>query len=394
MRFRKLYLPLLFLFLCLHGNSQEDSCSLRVSLLTCSPGDELYSVFGHSAIRVVNTNSQKDLVYNYGTFDFEDPDFYVNFAMGRPVFALSVERFTDFMREYTYYNRKVVEQELLMPCERKIKLVMALDSNAREDNRYYKYEYLLDNCSTRIRDMLATIGANHIHFNNILPPKPPTFRRMIHEYLDAGDEPWSKLGIDLLLGSRLDKAADNEASMFLPDYLMKGVDAAQTDGKKFAAPITTILPFSFQKKIERTWFTPLLVSIVAFVIGCSLSFVNNKFAKGFMRVFDTTLFFLLGLFGCLLLFMWFGTDHLWCADNFNLLWAPPFHLVIVFVMHKNRSWVNKYFMVCAVYYLLLLLFWSLLPQNINFAVIPVAAITGIRCLFRSGKFKGHGTKTS
>ncbi|HSB91941.1 MAG TPA: DUF4105 domain-containing protein, partial [Flavitalea sp.] len=224
-----------FFLLLLHPLKAQDSCGIEVSLLTCSPGDELYSTFGHSAFRVKDRMRDTDIIFNYGTFDFGDPDFYKKFVRGKLLYFVSIQDFQGFREDYRAERRGIIEQKLNLSCEDRQSLYEALRTNLKEENRYYKYEFLYDNCSTRLKDILKKTSNSGVQFHNIVPEPVPTFRDMIHTYLDAGEKYWSKLGIDMLLGNRIDKIPTNEQAMFLPDYLMKGFDSAFVNGK----PIVT-----------------------------------------------------------------------------------------------------------------------------------------------------------
>lgn len=365
--------------------SQADSCNLNISLLTCGPGEDLYSVFGHSAVRVTDKNSNSDIIYNYGTFDFDDPDFYLKFTRGKLLYFVSREKVSDFIYSYRYENRSIIEQQLNLSCEEKQKLNTALQVNAREENKYYHYDFLFDNCSTRLRDIIAQNTNDTLIFNNILPEKHPSFRNMIHEYLDRGDQPWSKLGIDLLLGSKMDRPSTNNESMFLPDYLMKGFDSAATHGSSLISSKGTILESQPDVNKARSFFTPVNTSIILLVVIGILSFIRKKTVQHFLNIFDVAFFLILGLIGCLLLFMWFGTSHQLCANNYNLLWALPTHLPIAFVLLRNSSWIKKYFTISAIIYALLILCWAFLPQGMNSAFLPIALLAGLRSYRRAIK---------
>ena len=125
-----------------------------VTLVTCGPGEELYEAFGHTAIRVHDSNIGLDVVYNYGTFDFDQPNFYWNFVQGRSLYMLAANRYSNFIRAYQYYNRSVREQYLNMTLPQKQALLDKLLWNAKVENRNYLYDYFFDNCSTRPRDVL------------------------------------------------------------------------------------------------------------------------------------------------------------------------------------------------------------------------------------------------
>ena len=362
--------------------AQSDSCSIRISLLTCSPGQELYSTFGHSALRVVDDEAKTDLVFNYGTFDFDDPDFYEKFVKGRLLYFVSVDSFPSFMWEYEYFKRGVTEQVLNIACPEKHKMLSALYDNAREENRYYRYNFNYDNCTTRIRDMLENVTSHPLIAKNIVPDKRSTFRHLIHEYLNKGRQYWSKLGIDILLGSPLDKRVHNREAMFLPDYLLKAFDSTVINDQLLVAEKKILLPqLAAEKSIPV--FIPLVFFSVLFLLIMFLSFSKSAILINTFRVFDFLFFLSLGLMGLLLLFMWFGTSHAMCKNNFNLLWALPFHLPMAFFVFSKKMWVKSYFRYIYFYSIVLAGAWFLLPQQLNFALIPVLGIILIRSYYRA-----------
>lgn len=358
--------------------AQSDSvCNFRISLLTCSPGEELYSTFGHSALRVTDSAAGIDIIYNYGTFDFDDPSFYTKFIRGKLLYFVSVERLEDFLQEYIYEKRGVTEQVLNLSCNEKEKLAAALRENAKEENRYYKYDFIYDNCTTRLRDMVFNNADGPIETDDIRPGKNVTFRNMIHSYLDKSHQYWSKLGIDILLGEPLDKKVTNSEAMFLPDYLLKGFDNTTIDGTPLVSEKNEMLKPAMQLRKTQV-FTPFIVFSLLFLIITVLTFLNNT--DKFLSVFDFFLFFVSGLLGILLLFMWFGTDHPECANNYNLTWAFPLNTIIVFFLYKK--WVRYYFLLNSILLLLLLILWAWLPQQLNNALIPVAALLLLRSFRR------------
>lgn len=373
---KKLVYLTIFLLLCwLPGRAQGDSCSLRISLLTCSPGEELYSSFGHTAIRVRDA-AGTDIVFNYGTFEFS-PEFYMQFIRGKLLYYLSVEEFGNFLYAYQYESRSVVEQEVLLGCAEKQSLFRALLNNAQEANRFYRYDFLFDNCTTRAGDMIAQNAGDSVVFRNILPARIPTFRNLIHTYLDRGGQYWSKLGIDILLGARLDRKATNRQAMFLPDYLLKGFDSATAGGRPLVSRPIPVLQMPSPLN-AGSLFRPAIVFGIVLAIVTALSFVKKDWAKKTLLVFDVVFFFFLGLAGLILLFMWFGTDHIVCRDNFNLLWALPTHIVMAFFIPGRKSFARKYFFAVFLLTVLLLLAWFFLPQQMNNALLPLAGIVLLR----------------
>ena len=386
---KRLFLPFLFSAICFFSKAQSDSCHLSISLLTCTPGLELYSTFGHSAFRVVDSINNTDLVFNYGTFDFNDPLFYQKFINGKLLYFVSIDSLPAFLWEYQYYKRGVTEQVINISCEEKVKLLAALFENTREENKYYRYDFNYDNCTTRLRDMLEKAAGNEMESKNILPNPGTTFRNLIHFYLNRGGQQWSKLGIDILLGSPLDKKVTNREAMFLPDYLLMAFDSSQLNGRPVVFEKKIILG-EFEAYKTKSALTPLLVFSILFLIISILSFLHRNSWNLFFKIFDFIFFFILGSLGVLLLFMWFGTDHAMCKDNYNLLWALPAHLPMAFILFSRKSWVNVYFRFIFFYSIALLVFWFFLPQQFNTALIPVVGIIIVRSFYLS---KRIATKT-
>jgi hypothetical protein len=388
---KRLLLVLYFVACCFHSIFAQEPCNLRISLLTCSPGDELYSTFGHTALRVQDPASGTDEIYNYGTFEF-GPDFYSKFIRGKLLYSLSVENFPDFLYAYQMESRSVVEQELQLSCAEKQKLYTALQINALPENRHYRYDFLFDNCTTRARDIVARNTKSPVVFKNILPKEVPTFRNLIHSYLNAGHEYWSKLGIDILLGAKLDKKVTNEQAMFLPDYLLKGFDSALVSKQPLVTPAHLLLQMP-SPLAGKSLFIPLVVFSLLLVAVIALSLVRSKWAMATLRIVDFLLFFALGLAGLLLLFMWFGTDHKVCANNYNLLWALPTHVLMAFFIYQNRPWVKQYFRVVFWLTLILAVAWFVLPQQMNNALLPLVLLIVYRSWHLS-KTTGYAAKAN
>lgn len=371
----------MLLLVLLTGNSsfgQTDSCRLRISVLTCAPGAELYSTFGHTAIRVTDSSRYADIVFNYGTFDFSDPDFYMKFVRGKLNYFLSAESYDEFIRFYQYEQRSITEQVLALSCTEKLKLYQALKDNLSEEKRYYKYDFLFDNCTSRVRDMVQTQTTGVTIAGQLTPPKT-TFRNMIHGYLDKGGQPWSKLGIDILLGSLLDDTVTLQQSMFLPDYLMKGLGVAtQAGGKPLVGATVPLFQTEPPVTPQGKWM-PLLAFSIAGVVILLLSQWKGRRARFFILLVDSLLLYITGLAGFLLLFMWFGTDHLLCSYNYNLLWALPTHFIAAFFIWNRPLWVRKYFRFAGILQIGVLLGWLFLPQHLNIALVPVVLIMAYRC---------------
>ena len=358
--------------------SQGDSCHLRISLLTCTPGEELYSTFGHSALRVTDSVSNRDIVYNYGTFNFDEPNFYLKFVRGKLSFYLSADYFLNFAAEYQETKRGITEQVLNLTCSEKQKIVALLQENMTGANRTYKYDFTFDNCTTRLRDLVEKASDSTVHFGDALKSKA-TFRDLIYEYLDYNDKQWSKLGIDILLGSKTDATMTPRQVMFLPDYLMKTFDSSTINGAPLVLDKIPLLKPDYSQIKKDNLTHPIFIFSCFFILIAFLSFSKNSFIQKLLFALDGAMFFITGLLGILLIFMWFGTDHLMCKNNYNLLWAWPINVVAAFYIHSRKRWPKIYFTIYAVFNLVLLGLWFYLPQHMNPSLIPIILIL----IFRS-----------
>lgn len=377
---KKILSALAFLLFFIAASSQEDSSKLRISLLTCTPGSELYSVFGHNALRVVDSAAGTDVVYNFGTFNFDDPNFYSKFVLGKLMYFLSQEYYPDFVFSYKYFSRGITEQVLDLKEEEKKEIQRELFENISEENRYYKYDFLFDNCTTRLRDIIFKSRAD----NTVQPPQlnigRKTFRDHLHGYLNRAEMQWTTLGIDLLLGIGADQIMTDRESMFLPDHLATGVRLSIRGNKTIMKEEIVPLPDA-QPSPEKLlfWQTPVFFFSLFALLCVFPVFFSGLTLTGFQLVMDRTLFISSGLLGSLLLFMWFGTDHQSFSNNLNILWAMPTHLVIGFLLPSTNPLLKKYFKVYSLSILLMLVVASFLPGYINFSLYPLIAAISFRC---------------
>jgi hypothetical protein len=357
----------------------QDSASLRISLLTCGQGEEIYSTFGHTALRITDHRTKTDLVYNYGTFDFEAPNFIYNFVKGKLEYFVSVSSFDEFMYVYEYEKRKVWEQELLLNDDQKKRISEFLQWNALPANRNYLYDFISDNCTTRIRDIIAKYCGDEHVFDNVITPKDVSYRDGINKY--SGNLSWLNFGMNLLIGKRTDEKISDHRYYFLPEYLMQGTDKARVIDRPIAKPVVTIYDPQLSNNQSNNLFTPLIVFAALGIIIILLSFTKKPTATKFLSIFDCLFFISIGLLGFILLFMWFGTDHYWCKSNLNLLWAWPPHLIFIFLRNKRSA--QLYFRTTAIASLIFLLIEWILPQHFPLAVSGIVAIIAVRAWFIS-----------
>ncbi|HKL03589.1 MAG TPA: DUF4105 domain-containing protein [Cryomorphaceae bacterium] len=360
-----LLFPALLFSLLVSGQNLTDET--RISLITCGPGDDLYATFGHSAIHVYDERSGIDKVYNYGTFDFDTPNFYMKFARGKLLYRLDVTSFERFVRTYQYEGRWVFRQDLNLSVAQKNALFGFLENNAKPENRNYKYDFFYDNCSTRIRDAIEDVLGDSLVYP--IPPdeQEKTFRNFLDMYLT--NHPWSDLGIDLALGAPCDRVARWRDQMFLPDYLMSHMDTSLVlvNGEK--APLVHTSGYILESRRESSTESESVVWLfwVLFVlIGVGGFFVKNER----FRWVDIAFFSLIGILGIFIALLWFATDHSATKWNFNLLWATPTWIYGTVLLWRKKT-ASRFFKGHAIFMFAIVVFWMLIPQDFHMAVVPI-----------------------
>jgi len=352
---------------------EELSSQAELSVLTCDPGNELYSTFGHTGIRVNDPAYNLDIVFNYGMFSFKTPGFYRKFLRGKLDYHLGIQKYGDFLREYNYYSRSVYEQKLNLDSIQRQQVFAFLKNNAKKENRTYKYDFFFDNCSTRPRDVF--VNSLGIEFHE--QAKEKTFRNLLDEFLPG--LPWSDFGIDLVIGSRADKKATDLHQTFLPAYLMKSLDEKEIGKENFVKSTSTILDFSKEQKqrFTRPWLTPMLFFVVLLLLEILLFFfVSNK--NRWLKFYDKLWFLLMGLSSLLLFVMWFFTDHIATKANWNLLWIHPLYLILAF---RSRTTAPKIILILSfVLTASALVFWLLIPQQLHLAFVPIILLLLMKLL--------------
>lgn len=372
---------LLLLTAALPSSAQQ----YQVSLLTCDPGDELYSTFGHSAIRVRDQGSGQDLVFNYGTFDFNTPFFYVKFVRRTLDYQLSLTTTENFLYEYNYFQRNVREQELNLSDQQSRALVAFLKENYRPENRKYRYDFFFDNCSTRIREMMEEVLGSSLKWN--LPEEEDSqksFRNLIDEYVYP--LPWSDLGIDLALGAVIDRRANEKEKMFLPDYLEAAFESASIIGDGPERPLVrqnnTIYDFPDARAQSWSFFNPYVVFWSLAIAAGLLTFLGFKKKRLYIGI-DIGLFTALGLLGLLLLFLWFFTEHSQTKNNWNIFWAFPLHLflAIKLALQPLQGMIRKLLLGAMILADLALVIWILNFQSFHPSILPLLLIIILRTNF-------------
>jgi len=375
----------LFLGIGFNALPQELSSNAKISILTISPGhEELFAAFGHSAIHIQDPARKIDKVYNYGTYYYNQPYFYLNFARGYLLYGLSVTRYERFQAYYAYFNREIKAQYLDLSTEQSQAIFDYLENNSKPENQMYYYDYYYNNCATKIRDVFIEVLGDEFKIPEQYVESPGKSLRHLQDMYIEEEFPWGKLGIDLCLGLPVDKIASDYEYMYLPDYLYEGFAFAQIkngDDWKSSVRNEKVILSSRPMEYAIPWFTPTVAFSILLLIGVLMFLL--QVAKGWkFKLFDFILFLFIGLVGLLLFLLWIATDHRAAADNFNIWWALPTHLVVAFALlrKKMRKWANWYFALLIPFSILLLLFWKVIPQDLNEGFIPIVFLVIIRSL--------------
>ncbi|MFO8236396.1 MAG: DUF4105 domain-containing protein [Bacteroidales bacterium] len=378
------FVLLLSLFGASYLSAQNLTRNAEISLITCSPGtQELYAYFGHSAFRVKDTSTNTDIIFNYGVFDFDTPNFYWKFIQGKLKYELAIQPTYHFFQMYANEGREVKEEKLLLTAEEKKDVLNYLEWNYKPENRYYTYDFFYDNCSSKIWDVVKS--QLHTDYEcNIDNYEEKTFRQMLHEYLENAT--WIYFGIDIALGLPADKTADFEEQMFLPDYLSQNMSLVSREdtisGKRGILDKENIVIRKQEKEQNEVMLgnimNPVLIAWMLFIGVVLLTFFGKY---NFKRWFDVIFFSLSGLLGVFFLFLWVGTDHTAMNANMDMLWANPFSILFVITFIRQRTRLIQVFtFLLLISVLVLLVGWFFLPQQFHPAIFPLALLILLRML--------------
>lgn len=368
---KKLLLLLLLISHLSFSQVIEYSDNVKISVLTCGNGDELYSQFGHSAFRVQDFQKNLDIVYNYGMFDFTDPNFYTNFAKGKLIYKLGRNWYPNFYEQYEWENREVLQQELNLTIEQKKKVLAFLENNAIPKNAPYEYDFFYDNCATKIEEVLNKVLDNQLRFDHSYITTSYTFRDLINNNLPHNT--WASVGINIALGSVIDIEATPKQHMFLPKYVYSTFEHTTLNGKPFVKESTILLeqdPLRINPE-KFSIFSPIAVFSLIAIIILLLTYRDYK-RKKLNKVMDFSLLFITGGIGLFILLLWFATNHTATAKNFNLLWAFFPNLIVAFIiLFKRRiTWLSKYYTLLIVLLLIQTLVWVFRIEVFAYAAIP------------------------
>lgn len=364
---------LVILFLAFPSVATQKRDSIVVSLLTAWPGPEVYQLCGHSAIRIRGV--EVDSVWNYGVFDFDEPNFVYRFVKGETDYMLVGYPTMWFMPEYLSEGRKVLEQDLNLTQDEAWKLRSLLQTEALPQNRTYRYNYVKDNCATRITDRLAQATDARLIFPDTIAYG--TFRREMRAF--HRDYSWYQFGIDLALGSGLDRELRANEEMFVPTVMSdRYAGAMLSDGRRLVSDTRQLMPDSGHATLPATpWYlTPNFWSAICFILMAAFS-VFMAWKRRILRWLYCLWFAIIGLGGCIIAFLVFASDHEATSPNMLLLWLNPLQLIVaVCVWWPRAHWpVNIMAWYNIVVLGILLIIWPFQLQSANTAFFPLMGAT-------------------
>jgi hypothetical protein len=363
----------------------ELSDKAEISVLTFGPYQgELYSAFGHSGIRIYDPALNLNWVYHYGVFNFNQNNFFWNFARGKMLYSIGLAEYAKYVAHYEKNNRSVTEQVLNLSEEERQMIFDFLQENYLPENREYNYNYVYDNCATKIKEVINKAVPEQITFTNDYVRKGVSVRDLMDDYLTY--QPWGDWIIDIGLGSQIDKEANADEYLFLPDYVTAAFSNAQIKRDSSSFPLVKKTNYVYKSKPENFVngvFTPFNTFVIIFFI---VGFITNRDFKTMKRTkwIDALLFTFVGLFGWWCTFLWVATDHL-SKMNFNLLWAIPLFIPFVYLigLKKHQKWLATFFKVVGFWYIILLIIWGALPQPLHSAMIPLVITMVLRSFYIS-----------
>lgn len=330
--------------------------SVEIGLLTCGPGQEIYSLYGHTAIHYHDLTGGEDLAINYGLFSFKQSGFIPRFVFGLTDYQMGIMTFAEFCAEYAGEGRWVKEQKLNLTRKEKLQIAMAMVENYQPQNRTYRYNYFYDNCTTRARDIIANHIDGDIEYAASNNTKKTTYREMVHRWNE--NHRWARFGNDILLGVKADADIDFTQQQFLPYSLYEDFATAKIyDGARkrplVSSTVDIIRPHSAQQKDSGIWDTlsPTVVFTILLIVVMLWCLLEYRLKRQ-LWLFDLTLLTLNGLAGLVLLAMVFS-KHPTVSLNFQILLLNPLSIVFVYKMadcqiHQKCHWYAKVLSVCII----------------------------------------------
>ena len=377
---------LIYAFICffalveLQAQTINNQDPIQISVITIGPGASLNDAFGHNGFRV--KTPRFDVVYDYGRFPFNDPNFYLNFARGKLIYSQGYSNYYDIISFYKSQDRTIREQVLNLSLQEKLALSKFLQNNALPENKDYLYDFFYDNCATKIRDVAEEVTSNNILFNSPKTLEQKTFRDLIQDNLKWNS--WGSLGIDMALGAVIDKEASAYEYMFLPEYIYQFFDQATFKDTKQNLVSTSRTIYTKNKPAAKGSFLSSPLFILGLLAIGILYICYSDFKKGKRsKWIDVIIFSITGLIGIFMLLLWFATDHTATAHNYNLLWAFALNLFVLGQVLKDQPslWFIRYLKFLIIMMCLMAFHWIVGVQRFALALLPLLLAISIRYIF-------------
>ena len=367
-------LALIFFSLNIYANELENKNRYKISILSIGEGPSLVDAFGHTAIRVKDAQLKNDIVFNFGVYDFNSPNFYSNFVKGRPEYKLAIQNYSNLIQNYIRQKRYIVEHQLnLDQNSTKIIIDLLIDNL---NNPYYTYDYLRDNCATRVADIIIDNTKKKFKDDKLKYETILSYRDLIHGKINENS--WAALGIDLCLGAIIDKKINTRETFFLPENLMNYLDLYEGDIIKRNIIYSPESEISYRENLP----SPLLINLILSLIIVAITIFNFKSNK-WNKSLDSLIFLISGSIGILIIYLWFFSNHFAGAQNFNFLWAFPLNFALIFAIYKNKipNWSIGYIKLLIILIMLLFLHWTTGVQKYNLTLLPIFVALLIRYSF-------------
>lgn len=374
---------ILLLYLVIHctiaAAAPIQTDSIQFSLITCAPGEKIYTLFGHTAIRYQNFSKDIDDVFNYGLFSFSTPNFIWRFVKGETDYRLGVIENDYFELEYKYERRTVWQQTLNLTTEEKSLLLELLLINRRSENSVYRYNFLYDNCATRPRDKIEEAISGEIIYQTT--DRKTTFREIIHQATQG--YPWERFGMDFCLGVKADRLITYREEMFAPLLLMNAfanatVTNKQGEERQLVSTTTEIITGEERGK-KTVPLTPIHTFLLLFILITATTIYGIRNKKTLWGL-DVFLFTTAGLAGCVIAFLTGFSEHPAVSPNYLIFIFHPLHLLLLpFFIYKERKGRKSYYhLTNCIVLTFFILVWPINPQYFDLAVLPLALCLLIR----------------
>ena len=355
------------------GNAQQLD-SIRASLITCSPGQEVYALYGHTALRLQNFTTGEDVVFNYGVFSFKQPHFIWRFVRGQCDYMVVPIPWQYFTREYEERGSSITAQVLNLTPQEASRLYANMVEDCKPENRQYRYNFLYNNCTTKVRDAIENCVEGHVVYPDTVPLY--TYREMLHQY--TKDHPWAQEGNDILLGAAVDTLLCARAAMFAPEYMLRYADNAfiyaDNNDKRPLVLDREILLQKKPQKVEPEFLFPPMQAMLILLAFAVLIVLLERWLNWQFWLWDALLLLGQGLAGLLLLFMFFFSEHPAVNSNWQIWVLNPIALValpmVIKAAYKRKKtlWHAVFFVILTTF----LVFSPWMPQEFGKLVVPLA----------------------